>query len=134
MLINICFGFMMLIVSLIGYTSVLVLMVAHDDALSLVQTDSGARAAGNLDFLVACLSSAILIQAVNVNTRREEGRGRSDLFPSTHWSVVVAARGMASRTESPTQSATRSMLGNSRTQTFRAFTTSETEKILVRVP
>jgi RNA polymerase sigma factor (sigma-70 family) len=26
-----------------------------------------------------------------VNTRREEGRGRSDFFPSTHWSVVVAA-------------------------------------------
>src|SRR5260370_42461224 len=38
-----------------------------------------------------CLSSAILIQAVNVNSRGEEGRGRSDLFPSTHWSVVVAA-------------------------------------------
>src|SRR5260370_18220547 len=38
-----------------------------------------------------CLSSAILIQAVNVNTRGEEGRGRSDLFPSTHWSVVLAA-------------------------------------------
>jgi hypothetical protein len=57
MLINICFGFMMLIVSLIGYTSVLVLMVAHDDALSLVQTDSGARAARNRNFFrgLACL-------------------------------------------------------------------------------
>jgi len=32
-----------------------------------------------------------LIQPVNVNTRGEEGRGRSDFFPSTHWSVVVAA-------------------------------------------
>src|SRR6476646_4089329 len=59
--------------------------------LSRVQRDSRARAARNLDFLVACLSSAILIQAVNVNTRGEGGRGRSDLFPSTHWSVVVAA-------------------------------------------
>ena len=26
-----------------------------------------------------------------MNTRREEGRGRSDLFPSTHWSAVLAA-------------------------------------------
>jgi len=26
-----------------------------------------------------------------VNSRGEEGRGRSDFFPSTHWSVVVAA-------------------------------------------
>jgi hypothetical protein len=57
MLINICFGFMMLIVSLIGYTSVLVLMVADDGALSLVQTDSGARAARNRSFFrgLACL-------------------------------------------------------------------------------
>src|SRR5207248_11470228 len=37
------------------------------------------------------LCLAILIQAVNVKFRGEEGRGRSDFFPSTHWSVVVAA-------------------------------------------
>jgi RNA polymerase sigma-70 factor (ECF subfamily) len=37
------------------------------------------------------LSSAILIQAVKVNTRVGNGQGQSDLFPSTHWSVVLAA-------------------------------------------
>ena len=65
-------------------------MVAHDDGFPLYNA-FGARAARNLDFLVACLSSAILRQAVNVNIRGEEGRGRSDLFPSTHWSVVLAS-------------------------------------------
>jgi RNA polymerase sigma factor (sigma-70 family) len=33
----------------------------------------------------------MLIQAVNVNTGGGDGDGRSDLFPSTHWSVVLAA-------------------------------------------
>jgi RNA polymerase sigma factor (sigma-70 family) len=32
-----------------------------------------------------------LTEAANVNTRVPEGHGRSDLFPSTHWSVVLAA-------------------------------------------
>jgi RNA polymerase sigma factor (sigma-70 family) len=44
-----------------------------------------------LIFFVACFSSAVLIQAVNVNTRVGNGRGQSDLFPSTHWSVVLEA-------------------------------------------
>jgi hypothetical protein len=44
-----------------------------------------------LIFFVACFSSAVLIQAFNVNTRVGNGRGQSDLFPSTHWSVVLEA-------------------------------------------
>jgi RNA polymerase sigma factor (sigma-70 family) len=32
-----------------------------------------------------------LLQGVNVNTRAGDGQDRSDLFPSTHWSVVLAA-------------------------------------------
>ena len=31
------------------------------------------------------------MEAVNVNTCGADGQGRSDLFPSTHWSVVLAA-------------------------------------------
>ena len=30
-------------------------------------------------------------EAVNLNTRTGNGRDRSDVFPSTHWSVVLAA-------------------------------------------
>ena len=56
-----------------------------------LQRDSGARAARNLDFFVACFSFAILVQTVSVNTPVEGGHGQSDLFPSTHWSVVLAA-------------------------------------------
>jgi RNA polymerase sigma factor (sigma-70 family) len=44
-----------------------------------------------LIFFVACFPSAVLIQAVDVNTRMGNGRGQGDLFPSTHWSVVLAA-------------------------------------------
>jgi len=32
-----------------------------------------------------------LKEAVNLNTRAAKGEGRSDVFPSTHWSVVFAA-------------------------------------------
>jgi RNA polymerase sigma factor (sigma-70 family) len=32
-----------------------------------------------------------LKEAVNLNTRAANGQGRSDVFPSTHWSVVFAA-------------------------------------------
>jgi len=32
-----------------------------------------------------------LIQAVNVNTRLWNRYGQSDFFPSTHWTVVLAA-------------------------------------------
>ena len=42
-------------------------------------------------FFVACFSSAILVQTVKVNTLVREGHSQSDLFPSTHWSVVLAA-------------------------------------------
>src|SRR5437762_8381171 len=40
---------------------------------------------------MACFFSAILIQTVNVKTLAENGCRQSDLFPSTHWSVIVAA-------------------------------------------
>jgi RNA polymerase sigma factor (sigma-70 family) len=56
-----------------------------------LQRDSGARAARNFNFLVACFSSAVLIQTVSVKTLAGNGHGQSDLFPSTHWSVVLAA-------------------------------------------
>jgi RNA polymerase sigma factor (sigma-70 family) len=44
-----------------------------------------------LNFLAACFSSAVLLQAVNVNTRLRNGRGQIDFFPSTHWTAVLAA-------------------------------------------
>jgi RNA polymerase sigma factor (sigma-70 family) len=56
-----------------------------------LQTDSGARAAQNFNFFVACFSSPFLIQAVNVNTRLGNRHGQSDFFPSTHWTAVLAA-------------------------------------------
>jgi RNA polymerase sigma factor (sigma-70 family) len=40
---------------------------------------------------VACFSSAVLVQTVKVNTLVGNGDSRSDLFPSTRWSVVLAA-------------------------------------------
>jgi RNA polymerase sigma-70 factor (ECF subfamily) len=39
------------------------------------------------------LSSVILIQTANVKTLAENGCRQRDLFPSTHWSVVLAAGG-----------------------------------------
>ena len=42
-------------------------------------------------FFVACFSSAVLVQTVKVNTLVGNGDSRSDLFPSTRWSVVLAA-------------------------------------------
>jgi RNA polymerase sigma factor (sigma-70 family) len=56
-----------------------------------LQTDSGARAAQNFNFFAACFSCAVLIQAVNVNTRLGNRHGQSDFFPSTHWTAVLAA-------------------------------------------
>jgi RNA polymerase sigma factor (sigma-70 family) len=56
-----------------------------------LQRDSGARAARNLTFSSRLLSSAVLIKTVKVNTREGNGHGQPDLFPSTHWSVVLAA-------------------------------------------
>jgi RNA polymerase sigma factor (sigma-70 family) len=46
---------------------------------------------GILIFLAACFSSAALIQTADVKTLAGNGHGQSDLFPPTHWSVVVAA-------------------------------------------
>jgi RNA polymerase sigma-70 factor (ECF subfamily) len=48
---------------------------------------------GILLFFAACFSSAILIQAADVKVLARTGNGRSDFFPETHWSVVVAAGG-----------------------------------------
>lgn len=44
-----------------------------------------------LPFFVACFSSVVLVQTVKVNTLVGNGDTRSDLFPSTRWSVVLAA-------------------------------------------
>src|SRR5213592_2726909 len=44
-----------------------------------------------LIFLMACFFSAILIQTADVKILAGNGHARSDLFPSTHWSVVLAA-------------------------------------------
>jgi RNA polymerase sigma factor (sigma-70 family) len=44
-----------------------------------------------LFFSVACFSSAVLVQSVKVNTLVGNGDTRSDLFPSTRWSVVLAS-------------------------------------------
>ena len=38
-------------------------------------------------------------EAVNLNTQAANGHGRSDLFPSTHWSVVFAAGGSQAEPE-----------------------------------
>ena len=46
---------------------------------------------GMLIFLTACFFSANLIQTADVKTLAGNGHARSDLFPSTHWSVVLAA-------------------------------------------
>ena len=42
-------------------------------------------------FSVACFSSAALVQTGKVNTLVGNGDTRSDLFPSTRWSVVLTA-------------------------------------------
>jgi RNA polymerase sigma factor (sigma-70 family) len=42
-------------------------------------------------FSIACFSSAVLVQSFKVNTLVRNGDTRSDLFPSTRWSVVLAA-------------------------------------------
>jgi RNA polymerase sigma factor (sigma-70 family) len=44
-----------------------------------------------LIFLMACFFSAVLIETTDVKTLTGNGCRQSDLFPSTHWSVVVAA-------------------------------------------
>ena len=56
-----------------------------------LQRDSGARAARNLNFLVACFSPPLLIQTAEVKALAGNGCRQRDFFPSTHWSVVLAA-------------------------------------------
>src|SRR6266513_3713873 len=56
-----------------------------------LQRDSGARAARNLKFFAACFSSEVLIQNADVKALGGNRCDQSDLFPSTHWSVVFAA-------------------------------------------
>ena len=51
-----------------------------------LQRDSGARAARNFDFF-----RGLLFFCVNMNTRVGNEHGQGDLFPLTHWSVVLAA-------------------------------------------
>jgi RNA polymerase sigma factor (sigma-70 family) len=46
---------------------------------------------GILIFLTACFFSVILIQTADVKILAGNGHARSDFFPSTHWSVVLAA-------------------------------------------
>ena len=55
-----------------------------------VQRNSRARAARNFIF-AACFSSGFLIQTNEVKALAGNGCRQSDLFPSTHWSVVLAA-------------------------------------------
>jgi RNA polymerase sigma-70 factor (ECF subfamily) len=60
--------------------------------VSLLQRDCGAHAARkSLEIPTACFFSVVLIQTANVNTLAENGYRQSDLFPSTHWSAVLAA-------------------------------------------
>src|SRR5204863_348894 len=42
-------------------------------------------------FLTACFFSVILIQTTDVKTLAGNGHARGNLFPPTHWSVVLAA-------------------------------------------
>ena len=46
---------------------------------------------GSVTFFAGYLSSVVLIQIADVKTPAGNGHGRSDFFPLTHWSVVVAA-------------------------------------------
>jgi DNA-directed RNA polymerase specialized sigma24 family protein len=59
--------------------------------LSLLQQGSGARAAQNLIFSRACFSSAIFVQTNDVKALAANGCRQSDFFPSTNWSVILAA-------------------------------------------
>jgi len=59
--------------------------------LSLYKGILGRVLHGMLIFLTACFFSAVLIETADVKTLAGNGCRQSDLFPSTHWSVVVAA-------------------------------------------
>src|SRR5438874_12113097 len=56
-----------------------------------LKRDSGASAAKNFNFSRGLLFSVVLIETTDVKTLAGNGCRQSDLFPSTHWSVVVAA-------------------------------------------
>jgi RNA polymerase sigma-70 factor (ECF subfamily) len=44
-----------------------------------------------LTFFAACFSPVLLVHGINVNAGAGNDDARSDFFPSTHWSVVLAA-------------------------------------------
>src|SRR5262249_18728095 len=57
-----------------------------------LQTDSGARAARNLNFFSRLAFLLVeLIQTCDVKALAANGCYQSDLFPPTHWSVILAA-------------------------------------------
>src|SRR6266480_3036531 len=56
-----------------------------------LKRDSGASAAKNFNFSRGLLFSVVLIETAEVKTLAGNGCRQSDLFPSTHWSVVLAA-------------------------------------------
>src|SRR5439155_20153555 len=56
-----------------------------------LKRDSGASAAKNFNFSRGLLFSVVLIETGDVKTLATNGCRQSDLFPSTHWSVVLAA-------------------------------------------
>src|SRR5258707_7925213 len=57
-----------------------------------LQTDSGARAARNLNFSCGLLFFlVVLLQSKDVKALAGSTCGRGDLFSPTHWSVVLAA-------------------------------------------
>jgi RNA polymerase sigma factor (sigma-70 family) len=76
------------------------LMVVHDDCFPCTKGFRSVCCTKFWIFLAACFLFTILLQTVNVNTRVERAHDQSDLFPSTHWSVVLAAGGSRAEPES----------------------------------
>lgn len=56
-----------------------------------LEQGSGACAAKNLNFSRACFFSVIFVQTEDVKALAANGYRQSDFFPSTQWSVVLAA-------------------------------------------
>ncbi len=67
------------------------LLVMRDDRFPFTKGFRGACCTKFRFFPSLAYLSGILIRDVNVNVRPGDGHGGSDLFPSTHWSVVFAA-------------------------------------------
>jgi len=77
--------------TLIGFFMLCLLLVVPDGWFSLYKGIAQRALQEIYISVVGGLSSPILKEAVNVKTQAGNGQGRSDLFPSTHWSVVLAA-------------------------------------------